>query len=49
MYAGQLHSILSVNGDTNTLAYSCCQKGSRSVLFFLLLEAFRRLNVAEEK
>ena len=29
--------------------YSCCQKGSRSGLFFLLLEAFRRLNVAEEK
>ena len=26
--------------------YSCCQKGSRSALFF---SAFRRLNVAEEK
>ena len=40
MYAGQLHSILSVNGDTNTLAYSCCQKGSRSALFFLHLDAW---------
>ena len=29
--------------------YSCFQKGSRNVLFFLLLSAFRRLNVAEKK
>ena len=29
--------------------YSCFQKGSRNVLFFLLFDAFRRLNVAERK
>ena len=29
--------------------YSCFQKGSRNVLFFLLLDAFRRLDVAERK
>ena len=34
--------------ETSTL-YSCFQKGSRNVLFFLLLGAFRRLNVAEKK
>ena len=31
------------------LAYSCFQKGSRNVLFFLLLDDFRRLDVAERK
>ena len=30
-------------------SYSCFQKGSRNVLFFLLLGAFRHLNVAEKK
>ena len=29
--------------------YSCFQKCSRNVLFFLLFDAFRRLNVAEKK
>ena len=39
----------SPNFKFQLLYYSCFQKCSRNVLFFLLFDAFRRLNVAERK